>query len=53
MLALPRLREKAFAVYEIPVPAVVVAELNFEKKAEVSPPNTLAEAVSSVVLPAE
>ena len=50
---MPRLREKAFAVYEIPVPAVVVAELNLLKNALVSPPKTEAEAVSSVVLPAE
>ena len=31
---------------------VVVAELNFEKDALVSPPKTEAEAVSSVVFPA-
>lgn len=38
-------------VYVMPLLKVVVAELNFEKKAEVRQPKTDAEAVSQVVLP--
>ena len=37
--------------YVRPVENVVVALLNFEKKAEVRPPKTLAEAVSNVTAP--